>query len=138
LQTKRWQRRPGLTKVLHKEVAPFNVRALYVSLGAFNTNMGNAAGIQKAPLDPEYKGSDAEKILQFITGGGFVGDGDPAKAVRAIYEVAAAEGIGAGREEETNLPLGRDLAASVKDMMGQWAHTMEVFGDVCNNVYVEK
>jgi NAD(P)-dependent dehydrogenase (short-subunit alcohol dehydrogenase family) len=128
----------ALTKVLHKEVAAFNVRALYVSLGAFNTNMGNAASVQKAPLDPDYKGSNAEKLTQFIAGGAFAADGDPAKAVKAIYEVAAAEGIGAGREAEMNLPLGRDLAVRVKEVVDRWNHTMGVFGDVCNNVYVEE
>ncbi|KAB5578730.1 hypothetical protein GE09DRAFT_559786 [Coniochaeta sp. 2T2.1] len=128
----------GLTKVLHKEVAPFNVRALYVSMGTFGTNMGNAAGVQKAPMDEDYKGSTAETLLNFVTGGKFAADGDVNKAVRTIYEVAAAEGIGAGREDEVALPLGRDLAKRVTEIVDKWNRTMEVFGDVCNNVYVEK
>lgn len=128
----------GLTKVLHKEVAAFNVRALYVSMGTFNTNMGNAAAVQKAPLDDDYRGSVAEKLTMLVTGGAFAGDGDVGKAVKAIYEVAAAEGIGAGREGEVCLPLGRDLAVRVKEVVDKWNHTMEVFGDVCNDVYVEK
>jgi NAD(P)-dependent dehydrogenase (short-subunit alcohol dehydrogenase family) len=127
-----------LTKVLHKEVAPFNVRALYVSMGTFSTNMGNAAAVQKAPLDDDYKGSVAEKLTDFVTSGKFAGDGDVRKAVKAIYEVAAAEGIGAGRESEVCLPLGRDLAVRVKDVVDTWNRTMEAFGDICNNVYMEK
>lgn len=127
-----------MTKVLHKEVEGFNVRALYVSMGTFDTNMGNAAAVQQAPWDADYKGSMAEKLTGFVTGGQFAADGDPRRAVKAIYEVVVGRGIGAGREGEVNLPLGRDLATRVKEVVDQWTHTMEVFGDVCNNVYVEK
>jgi hypothetical protein len=50
----------GLTKVLAEEVAPFNVPALTVVRGTFNTNMGNAAVLGKNPLPDDYKGSVAE------------------------------------------------------------------------------
>lgn len=128
----------GLTKVLHKEVAPFNIRAFYVSLGTFDTNMPAAAGVQKAAWDPDYKGSMAEKLTSWVTNGTFKADGDPAKAAKAIYEVAAAKGIGAGNETEYCLPLGRDLAVRVQEVVDRWKHTMEVFGDVANSVYIEK
>lgn len=127
-----------MTKVLHKEVAPFNIRAFYVSLGTFNTNMGAAAGVQKAAWDPDYMGSMAEKLTDWVTNGKFVGDGDPAKAAKAIFEVAAAQGIGAGNEAEYNLPLGRDLAVRVKEVVDRWNRTMEVFGEVASNVFIEK
>lgn len=123
--------------MLHKEVAAFNVRALYVSMGAFNTNMGNAANVQQAAMHPDYEGTVAEKLTNFITQGNFVADGDPAKAVKIIYEVAAGEGVGA-REKLVCLPLGRDLAVRVKEVVDKWNHTLEVYGDVCNDVHVEK
>jgi hypothetical protein len=100
--------------------------------------MPAAAGVQKAAWDPDYKGSAAEKLAALVKGGTFTGDGDPAKAARAIYEVAAAKGIGAGNEAEYCLPLGRDLTARVKEVVDGWNHTMEVFGEVANNVYIEK
>jgi hypothetical protein len=125
-----------LTKVLHKEIAPFNVRALYVSMGTFNTNMGNAAAVQKVQLHEDYKGSMAEKLTEFVTSGKFVADGDVSKAVHAIYEVVTAEGGGAGKENEVCLPLGRDLAVRIKEVVDGYNHALEVFGDVCNNVYV--
>jgi len=124
--------------VLHKEVAPFNVRALYVSLGTFDTNMGIAAAVQKVPMDEDYKGSVAEKLTGLVTSGKLESDGDVGKAVKAIFEVAAAEGIGAGREGEVCLPLGRDLAVRIKEVVDGYNHTLEVFGDVCNNVFIEK
>ena len=124
--------------MLHKEVAPFNVRALYVSLGAFNTNMGNAAGVQKVPMEEDYKGSMAAQITELVRGGKYVSDGDVGKAVKAIYEVAAAEGIGAGREGEVCLPLGRDCAVRMREVVDRYNHALEVFGDVCDNVSVGK
>lgn len=100
--------------------------------------MGNAAVTQKAPMDPDYNGSRAAQLTALVTGGTLTGDGDTGKAAKAIYEVAAAEGIGAGNEAEICLPLGRDMAIRMKDVVARMEHTMDVFGDVCNNVYVEK
>ncbi|AEO68702.1 ae113865-5732-4b63-aef8-62f18debdcf8 [Thermothielavioides terrestris] len=128
----------GLCKVLGKEVAPFGVRVLNVHLGGFNTNMANAtrAGGQ-SPWPEDYKGSLVEQFLFAITSGKFVPEGDPEKAMQAVYEVIVGEGVGAGREAERMLPLGRDIAARVKQVQDGYAHAMEVFGEVCNNVYLE-
>ena len=128
----------GLSKVLAKEVAPFGVRVLTVSLGAFNTNMGRAAAVGRIPMPADYKGSVAAQITRAIKDGSQGPDGDKEKAVKAIYEVVMGEGVGKGREGETFLPLGRDLAERVKLVRDGYAHSMEVFGEVCNNVYVDK
>jgi len=128
----------GISKVLSKEVAPFNIRVLIVSLGAFNTNMGNAVALGKNPMPEDYKGSVADTMMSVISSGEFEPDGDKEKAMKAVYEVIMGEGVGAGHEGERFLPLGRDLAARVRQLQDQFAHSMEVFGDVCNNVYREK
>ncbi|KAK9238765.1 hypothetical protein V1525DRAFT_387154 [Lipomyces kononenkoae] len=128
----------GLSKVLAKEVAEFNIRVLIVSLGAFNTNMGNAATLSQGPMPEDYKGSVAAKTIDYMVSGKFDPDGDKEKAVNAIYEVVMGEGVGTGNEEERFLPLGRDLAARVKQVQDQYTHSMEVFGDVCNNVYRDR
>jgi len=44
-----------VSKVLAKEVAAFNIRVLIVSLGAFNTNMGNAITVGKNHLQRTTK-----------------------------------------------------------------------------------
>lgn len=118
-------------------MAGFNVRVLTVSLGTFNTNMGNALVPSRNPMPDEYKGSAADKTMNVIRHG-FEPDGDKDKAVKAIYEVVAGEGVGAGHEGERFLPLGRDVAARVQHVRDQYAHSMGVFGDVCNNVYRER
>ncbi|KAL2166078.1 hypothetical protein VTG60DRAFT_3312 [Thermothelomyces hinnuleus] len=125
----------GLSRVMAKEVAPFNIRVLTVQLGTFNTNMGNATILGKIPLPEDYKGSVADQMMQFMASGKFQGDGDKDKAMKAVYEVVVGEGVGAGREAERLLPLGRDLAARIKTVQDYYAHAIEVFGDICNNVY---
>ncbi|KAL2148864.1 hypothetical protein VTH82DRAFT_1550 [Thermothelomyces myriococcoides] len=125
----------GLSRVMAKEVAPFNIRVLTVQLGTFNTNMGNATILGKNPLPEDYKGSVADQMMQFMASGKFQGDGDKDKAMKAVYEVVVGEGIGAGREAERLLPLGRDLAARIKTVQDYYSHAIEVFDDICNNVY---
>lgn len=128
----------GLSRVMAKEVAPFNIRVLTVQLGTFNTNMGNATILGKNPLPDDYKGSVADQMMQFMASGKFQGDGDKDRAIKAVYEVVVGEGIGAGHESERLLPLGRDMAARIKTVQDYYAHAVETFGDVCNNVYREK
>ncbi|KAL2138824.1 hypothetical protein VTI28DRAFT_6187 [Corynascus sepedonium] len=128
----------GLSRVMAKEVAPFNIRVLTAQLGTFNTNMGNATILGKNPLPDDYKGSVADQVMQFMASGKFQGDGHKDRAMKAVYEVVVGEGIGAGHESERLLPLGRDMAARIKTVQDYYAHAVEAFGDVCNNVYREK
>ncbi|KAK9367584.1 hypothetical protein V1509DRAFT_626396 [Lipomyces kononenkoae] len=128
----------GMSKVLAKEVAEFNVRVLIASLGGFNTNIGNVVALSRNPMPEDYKGSVADKTIDYMASGKFDPDGDKEKAVKAIYEVVMGEGVGTGNEGERFLPLGRDMAARVKLVQDQHTHTMEVFGDVCNNVYRDR
>ncbi|KAK3381944.1 hypothetical protein B0H63DRAFT_476940 [Podospora didyma] len=114
---------------------PFNIRTLIVFLGTFNTNMGNAALLSKNPLPDDYKGMPSEKLIEIMSSGQFDADGDKDKAMKAVYEVVLGEGVGKGLEAERYLPLGRDLAARMLQVRESYAHTMEVFGEVCNNVY---
>lgn len=127
-----------MSKVLAKEVAPFNIRVLIVSLGTLNTNMRNAAIVSRNPMPEDYKGSMTDSMLTNMSRGTFVPDGDKEKAVQAVYEVVMGEGVGAGHEGEGFLPLGRDLAVWLKQVQHQYMHSIEVFGEICHNVYVDQ
>ena len=127
-----------MAKVLAKEIALFNVRVLTVAVGAFNTNMPNTVTTSETPMPIDYEGSVAEQMIKVLLSRNFPPDGDKDKATKAVYEVVMGEGIGKGREGERILPLGRDLAARVKHVQDQLTHSMEVFGDICNNVHVDK
>ena len=128
----------GMMKVLAKEVAEFNVRALTVSLGGFNTNMPNVVQIGGNPLPDDYKGTVVDQMMQTMGSGNFVPDGDKDKAMKAVYEVVMGVGVGVGREGERFLPLGRDIAVRVQQVEDSLAHSMKVFGELCNNVYAER
>lgn len=115
-------------------MAEFNVRTLTVLLGGFNTGMAAAAKAGEEPIAEDYKGTLVDKTMQFMATGQFVGDGDPAKAAKAIYEVVVGEGVGAGKESELFLPLGRDMEARIKLVQDRLGHCWDVFGDVAMNV----
>ncbi|PON30055.1 retinol dehydrogenase 8 [Trichoderma gamsii] len=128
----------SMSKALAKEVEAFNVRVLTVLLGTFNTGMGNATVLGENPPPADYKGSLSEKIMDMMSTGKFAPNGDKDKAMKAVYEVVVGEGVGKGHEAETALPLGQDLAARINVVQGYLAHALDVFGSVCNNVYLEK
>lgn len=76
--------------------------------------------------------------MQICSTGAFKCDGDPVKAMQVVYDVVTGHGVGAGREAERLLPLGRDVKGRLKSVQEYYAHADEVFGEICGNVYLEK
>ncbi|KAK9802352.1 hypothetical protein SCARD494_00285 [Seiridium cardinale] len=111
-------------KTLAREVAEFNIRILTVNPGIFNT----PKDYEKGPVGDTLHRLKARSVPV---------DGDTKKGIKAIYEVIVGEGVGEGHEAEPVLPLGRDASRLVAANIAQWQHTIEVFGGVCNNVYVD-
>lgn len=128
----------GITKALAKEVAPFNVTTLTVILGVFNTNLGNSGEFGKAPLPDDYKGSTTEQMMQVIASGKFPFKGDKDKAMKAVYDVVVGDGSGKGHEAEGLLPLGSDMTVRVKGVRDDLNHSLEVFGEITNNVNIDE
>jgi hypothetical protein len=126
-----------MTKVLHKEMEPFNVRVLLVYLGTFNTPMVSSVQAIAAPLEPDYEGTQTEKLFNMLSKGDFAAPGDHLKACQAIYDIIMDEGAAKGLGNEIMLPLGSDLANTVKKTQDRLEHMMEVFGHICHNVKVE-
>ncbi|KAI2640881.1 putative short-chain oxidoreductase [Hypomontagnella submonticulosa] len=133
----------GITRVLAKEVAPYNIRTLTVILGAFNTNMPNATTVGTAPLPEDYNGSISDLMFKFLSGttdfpGPPLGMGDKEKAMKAVYEVIVGEGVGVGKEAETMLLLGTDMTARAKATQETFRHALETWKDVTDYVMLEK
>ncbi|KAI1462645.1 putative short-chain oxidoreductase [Annulohypoxylon moriforme] len=128
----------GMSKVLAKEVAPFGIRTLTVTLGTFNTNFLDVVIVGKNGLPDAYKGSGAEQMIQMLSSGTLKPNGDKDKAMKALYEVVVGEGVGKGHEAERLLPLGQDMTIRLKTVQDYLGHSLEVFGDICNNVNLEK
>ena len=130
----------GMTRVLAKEVASFNIRTLTVILGTFKTDLGVNSQFNKEPLPDDYKGSPVEQMIHFISSGNFdaIAKSDATKGMKAVYEVVTGNGAGVGREAEKFLPLGTDMTARVKVVQDYLAHSLEVFADITNNVGLDK
>ncbi|KAJ5989931.1 hypothetical protein N7499_010459 [Penicillium canescens] len=128
----------ALTKILTKEVAPFNIRTLTVILGTFNTNMPNSVVLGRTPLPEDYKGTFTEQVQGLLVSGKIKPNGDKDKAMQAVYQVVAGEGVGEGRQTEKLLPLGSDMTPRLKGVQDYLGNALEVFGSVTNNVDVDK
>ncbi|KAJ5371576.1 Short-chain oxidoreductase [Penicillium concentricum] len=128
----------ALTKILAKEVAPFNIRTLTVVLGTFNTNMPNSVVLGKTPLPEDYKGTFTEQVQGLLVNGKLKPNGDKNKAMQAVYQVVIGEGVGEGRQTEKLLPLGSDMTPRVKGVQEYLRHALEVFGSVTTNVDIDK
>ncbi|KOC07851.1 short-chain oxidoreductase [Aspergillus flavus] len=128
----------ALTKILAKEVAPFNIRTLTVVLGTFNTNMLNSVVLGKTPLPDDYKGTFTEQVQGLLLNGKIKPNGDKDKAMHALYQVVVGEGVGEGHQEEKLLPLGSDMTPRLKGAQDYLGHALEVFGSVTNSVDVDK
>ncbi|GIJ83637.1 hypothetical protein Asppvi_002467 [Aspergillus pseudoviridinutans] len=128
----------ALTKILAKEVAPFNIRTLTVVLGTFNTNMLNAVVLGKTPLPDDYRGTITEQMQDLLVSGKIKLNGDKDKAMQALYQVVVGEGVGEGHEPEKLLPLGSDMTPRLKGVQDYLGHALEVFGSVTNSVDVDK
>ncbi|KAE9371633.1 putative short-chain oxidoreductase [Stipitochalara longipes BDJ] len=127
----------GLTKVLAKEVAQFNIRVLTVVLGTFNTNFGQSFDFSKVALPEDYKGSGAEQMIHVLSSGKLKPNGDKDKAMETVYDVVVGEGVGAGHEGERFLPLGKDMVARVGMVQEYLGHAAQVFGDVAKSVAID-
>ncbi|KAI0414223.1 hypothetical protein F5X98DRAFT_256785 [Xylaria grammica] len=126
-----------MTKVLHKELEPFNVRVLLVYLGTFNTAMAKSIQAISAPLEPDYEGTQTERLFHMLRKGDFATPGDHLKASRAVYDVVVGEGFAEGLGNEIMLALGRDVANTVKRSQNRLEHMMDVFGGICHNVNLD-
>lgn len=125
-------------RVMTKELIPFNVRTLTVELGMFDTNFTADLKVTETPFPEDYRGSMTEKVTTSLQGTNFNPDGDHRKASKVIYEMVTGEGFGAGKENETVMILGRNMWACMEGVVAKTKHMMDTFGDICNNVYLDK
>ncbi|KAI1635086.1 hypothetical protein F4809DRAFT_468083 [Biscogniauxia mediterranea] len=100
--------------------------------------MPNVAAFGKNPRPDDYKGSMAERMIQYISKGNFPVDGDKDKAMKAVYELVTGEGFSASHETGELLPLGKDMTARVEAQANYLLHSLEVFGGITNNVSIDK
>lgn len=99
--------------------------------------MTGALQFHSKTLEADYENATVGMFLGAMKAGAIPADGETSKGIKVLYEAIVAQGVGQGLESETMLPLGREASKLIRDQINQLEHTLEVFGDACNNVYVD-
>lgn len=128
----------GLMRVLAREMAPFGVRTLNVILGSFDTNFTTDLAITSTPFPEDYKNHLTSKVIGVLSAGDYAPAGDHKKAARVLYEMILGEGVGEGKEKETQMILGQDMWRSMEEVDKNTRHMMDTFKDTCNSVHLDK
>ncbi|KAL6234343.1 hypothetical protein BDW75DRAFT_231194 [Aspergillus navahoensis] len=110
----------GLSEALAREVAPFNISVLIVEPGAFRTNFLSAVQKTETPLSESYKGGPVDIVLHKFEAAQGKQRGDPAKAVKRVFEVVTGTGeAGALKGKILRLPLGPDCVERIEGKMAR-------------------
>ncbi|KAL4882726.1 hypothetical protein BJY04DRAFT_39050 [Aspergillus karnatakaensis] len=105
----------GLSEALSKEVAPFGIDVLIVEPGAFRTNFLSAVQKTETPLSEPYRDGIVDVVLKKFEAAQGKQRGDPAKAVRKIFEVITGTGeAGHLKGKVLRLPLGADAVERIE------------------------
>ncbi|KAH8691643.1 putative short chain oxidoreductase/dehydrogenase [Talaromyces proteolyticus] len=120
----------GFSESLSREVECFGIRVLLVEPGAFRTNF--LAGFSKAAagLNPAYKGTPLDLILQKFHGMDQKQAGDPLKGCEIIYDVVTGTGVGEGKTHLLRLPIGPDFYQRADDKLSSLKENIDAFRTV--------
>ena len=82
----------GLTEALDQEMTPFGIEAMVVCPGPFRTDFrDSSSAMRPGNLMPEYDGTPAHDLLNYLDENNHTQSGDPAKAAAVVYKIATAE-----------------------------------------------
>ncbi|RDW78949.1 SDR family oxidoreductase [Aspergillus mulundensis] len=110
----------GLSEALAREVEPFGISVLIVEPGAFRTNFLSAVQKTQVPLSEPYIGGPVDVVLGKFEAAQGRQRGDPAKAVRRVFEVVTGTGeAGSLKGKVLRLPLGPDCVERVEGKMAR-------------------
>ncbi len=115
----------GLSECLSQEVSPFGIRVLIVEPGAFRTALFGAAFRRMPALDAYASSVGALRSWTAAADG--AQPGDPAKAARAIVEVASRPN---GAALPLRLPLGSDAVDQIRDKLARVAADVDAMEDI--------
>lgn len=102
----------GLSEGLNEELKPFNIHVAAVCPGAFRTDFRDASSL-KIPKKymPEYDGTGAHAVLQFMAENNHKQQGDPEKAAAFIYKLMQKEDI------PVHITIGKDCSNLIKEKL---------------------
>lgn len=120
----------GFSESLAREVESFRIRVLIVEPGAFKTNFLSAFSKPAAGMNPAYKGTPLDTMLQKFSSMDQKQPGDPVKASEIIYEVVTGTGAGKGRTDLLRLPLGPDCFQRSDSKVQRLTDNLNAFREV--------
>jgi NAD(P)-dependent dehydrogenase (short-subunit alcohol dehydrogenase family) len=120
----------GFSEALSREVGGFGIRVLIVEPGAFRTTFLSGFSTPAAGLNPAYKGTPLDEVLQKFTSMDQKQPGDPVKASEIIYDVVTGTGVGEGKTNFLRLPLGPDCYQRSDNKIQQLKDNLDAFREV--------
>ncbi|MGO4586595.1 oxidoreductase [Arthrobacter sp. 2RAF6] len=114
----------GFTETLHAELAPLGVQTTLVEPGFFRTDFLDPASLHTGPDMIEDYAATAGTMRQAAAGLNHAQPGDPAKAARAVVEMAAAA------EPPLRLQLGADTLRAVEAKLDSFRKEMDTWRHV--------
>ncbi|MFJ8157102.1 oxidoreductase [Streptomyces sp. NPDC094468] len=114
----------GLTETLHTELAPLGIHVTLVEPGFFRTDFLDPASLHTGPDTIEDYASTAGAMRAAAASLNHAQPGDPAKAARAVVEMAAAP------EPPLRLPLGADTLQAFEVKLEDFRKEMDAWRHV--------
>jgi NAD(P)-dependent dehydrogenase (short-subunit alcohol dehydrogenase family) len=109
----------GFTETLHTELAPLGIHVTLVEPGFFRTDFLDPASLHTGPDVIDDYAATAGTMRQAAAGLNHAQPGDPAKAARAIMEIAAAP------EPPLRLQLGADTLQAFEAKLDSFRKEMD-------------
>ncbi|MGW2686512.1 oxidoreductase [Streptomyces sp. NPDC001414] len=114
----------GFTETLHTELAPLGIHVTLVEPGFFRTDFLDPASLHTGPYTIEDYASTAGAMRAAAVSLNHAQPGDPAKAARAVVEMAAAP------EPPLRLPLGADTLQAFEAKLEAFRKEMDAWRHV--------
>lgn len=104
----------GLSQALNEEMAPWNIQVIAVCPGAFRTDFRDGSSMKyvRNPM-PEYDGTPAHNVVQWLRDNNHKQPGDPVKAAAFVYREMMKDSV------PRTLILGADCCNVVRKSLSQ-------------------
>ncbi|RDW66908.1 hypothetical protein BP5796_09657 [Coleophoma crateriformis] len=125
----------GYGKTLQQEVAQFGIRTVIFNIGYIRTKLTSTPKVS-VPEDDEYR-SIFERFLEASATIPGNEPGDPKKCAERIVDVMKGEGMASGKPMPSQVPLGSDVLATVKETCEAMLKTCEEWKDLIKSTDFE-
>ncbi|OAA68560.1 NAD(P)-binding domain protein [Niveomyces insectorum RCEF 264] len=119
----------AVTESMAAETAAFGIKWLLPEFGTFRTNLlgKDARTAPEKGMPAAYKGTDAEKQFDVVTGWDQKQLGDPFKGVQRLFDIITSTGDAVGlRDKVLRVPIGADSISIITQKIGSVKHDLDL------------